>query len=212
MMELVKQLKCSLSKVRQILLAFTKHLILRLSHDQLMVNAGYMAYITLFSLVPLIAVVLSTLSIFPSFEETAATIKSFVLHNFVPASSVAFERHLETFVANARAMTTVGIVFLFVVALMLISTIDKSLNYIWRVKHKRTLVMLFSIYWMILTLFPALIGASFGVSTYLSSLNILQIEGNEVWIPSLFCTFPFILTAIAFFGLYTLVPNRRIVL
>lgn len=39
----------------------------RVIHDRLTVSAGYMAYITLLSLVPLITVLLSVLSQFPVF-------------------------------------------------------------------------------------------------------------------------------------------------
>ncbi|WP_407331886.1 virulence factor BrkB family protein [Enterovibrio sp. 27052020O] len=194
----------------QILFAFIRHLILRIVHDRMTVNAGYMAYVTLLSLVPLITVVLSALSLIPGFAEAGDQIRSFVLHNFVPASGDALEQYLNQFVANAGKMTAVGVAFLFVVALMLISAIDKSLNYIWRVQHKRAPVVSFSIYWMVLTLGPVLVGSSIGVSSYLGSLNLLQLEGAEVWAPALLRGLPFLLTALAFMGLYTLVPNCRI--
>ncbi|PMN69076.1 virulence factor BrkB family protein [Enterovibrio norvegicus] len=212
MVEAVERLKHSLPKVGQTLFAFARHLVSRVSHDRLTVNAGYMAYVTLLSLVPLITVVLSALSIFPSFAGAGDEIKSFVLHNFVPASGEALEKYLDEFVSNAGRMTAVGVAFLFVVALMMISAIDKILNYIWRVQHKRAPVISFSIYWMVLTLGPVLVGTSLGVSSYLGSLNLLNVEGTEQWIPSLLRMLPFLLTTIAFFGLYTLVPNRPVVL
>ncbi|SKA49507.1 virulence factor BrkB family protein [Enterovibrio nigricans] len=212
MVEAVERLKHSLLRMGHILFAFARHLILRVSHDRLTVSAGYMAYVTLLSLVPLITVLLSALSIFPSFAGAGEQVKSFVLHNFVPASSEVLEQYLNEFVANAGKMTAVGVGFLFVVALMLISAIDKSLNYIWRVKHKRAPVISFSIYWMVLTLGPVMVGTSIGVSSYLGSLNLLNLQGSQMWAPTLLRALPFTLTALAFFGLYTLVPNRRVVI
>ncbi|KXF82528.1 virulence factor BrkB family protein [Enterovibrio coralii] len=212
MVEAVERLKHSLLRMGHILFAFARHLVLRVSHDRLTVSAGHMAYVTLLSLVPLITVVLSALSIFPSFADAGEQIKSFVLHNFVPASSEVLEQYLNEFVANAGKMTAVGVGFLFVVALMLISAIDASLNYIWRVKHKRAPVISFSIYWMVLTLGPVMVGTSIGVSSYLGSLNLLNVEGSEMWAPQLLRLLPFTLTTLAFFGLYTLVPNRRVVI
>lgn len=211
MIEPMERLKHSLPRPAQIVLAFFMYLYQRTVHDRLMVSAGYMAYVTLLSLVPLISVVLSALSIFPSFAETGIEIKSFVLHNFVPASSEVLEQYLDEFVANAGKMTAVGISFLFVVALMLISAIDKSLNYIWRVKKKRALMISFSLYWMVLTLGPVLVGTSIGVSSYLGSLNFLNLQGMELWAPKMLKFLPFTLTTMAFFGLYTLVPNRQVV-
>ncbi len=211
MIEQMKRLKHSLPHLVEIIIAFFKHLYQRTAHDRLMVSAGYMAYVTLLSLVPLISVVLSALSIFPSFAETGIEIKSFVLHNFVPASSEVLEQYLDEFVANAGKMTAVGVSFLFVVALMLISAIDRSLNYIWRVEKKRALLISFSLYWMVLTLGPVMVGTSIAVSSYLGSLNLLDLQGIELWAPKMLMALPFILTTLAFFGLYILVPNCQVV-
>ena len=46
--------------------------------DQITVNAGYLAYVTLLSLVPLIAVGVAIFSAFPGFETTRMEIESFL--------------------------------------------------------------------------------------------------------------------------------------
>ena len=192
-------------------MTFIKHLYQRVIHDRLTVNAGYMTYVTLLSLVPLVSVVFAALSVFPSFSEMGNEIKHFVLENFVPASSEVLEQYLDQFVANAGKMTAVGIAFLFVVALMLISAVDDCLNYIWRVKQKRRYLISFSIYWMVLTLGPVLVGTSLGVSSYLGSLNVLNaLEGQEFLQPTFLRLLPFFLTTLAFLGLYRLVPNTDV--
>jgi len=178
----------------------------RIGHDRLTVNAGYMAYITLLSLVPLTTVIFSALARFPAFEGVGVTVQQFVIVNFVPAAGEAIRQALEAFVANTAQMTTVGATFLFVTAILLISSIDKNLNYIWRVKNKRRLVYSFSMYWMVLTLGPILMGTSIAVSSYLSSLRLLS---NDT-VNFLYELLPLLFSLVAFFGLYLLVPNIRV--
>lgn len=206
----MKKNKATLPKTKQALLAFVLHLLQRLGHDRLTVSAGNMAYVTLLSLVPLIYVLLSALSMVPMFADVGDQLKSVLLENLVPASSDVLETYLNKFVANAGKMTAIGVVFLFVVALMLISAIDQNLNYIWRTNKKRPLVFSFSIYWMVLTLGPVLVGTSLVVSSYLSSLPFLQVEGHKLFAPLLLRGLPFVLTTLAFLGLYTVVPNKKV--
>jgi membrane protein len=178
----------------------------RVSHDRLTVNAGYMAYITLLSLVPLTTVIFSALAQFPAFDGVSATVQKFVIANFVPAAGEVIEDALEAFVANTSQMTTVGAAFLFVTSILLISSIDKNLNYIWRVKNKRRMVYSFSMYWMVLTLGPLLIGASIAVSSYVTSLKILSNDTVNL----LYGMLPLFFSYLAFFGLYLFVPNVSI--
>ncbi|CED70197.1 tRNA-processing ribonuclease BN [Aliivibrio wodanis] len=182
----------------------------RIIHDRLTVSAGYMAYITLLSLVPLITVLLSVLSQFPIFSGAGETVQAFVIQNFVPAASDAVESSLNEFIANTGKMTAVGSGFLFVAAVMLISTIDKNLNYIWRVKQGRRTIYSFSLYWMIITLGPLLVGASIATTSYLTSLKIMDDEIVSSFYRTLLGWLPIILSLSAFVGLYLLVPNKKV--
>lgn len=190
--------------------AFGNHLFHRVTHDRLTVSAGYMAYVTLLSLVPLVTVVLSAFSSFPGFDGVGKTLQQFVINNFVPAAGEILEEYLNQFVTNAGKMTAVGVTFLFVVAIMLISAIDKSLNYTFRVTKKRPIMISFAVYWMVLTLGPILIGTSIALSSYLTSLSILQAGFASDVFTTLLRALPFILTTLAFIGLYMVVPNVRV--
>ncbi|EGR0069384.1 virulence factor BrkB family protein [Vibrio vulnificus] len=191
-------------------IAFVRYLIARMNHDRTNVNAGYLAYITLLSIVPMLTVLLSILSKFSVFENVGSVLQSFIINNFVPASGDAVHAALQDFVANTGKMTAVGAAFLFVAALMLISNIDKNLNYIWRVKKKRRAVFSFSMYWMVLTLGPILVGASIAATSYITSLRLLDSEAISTVYDQLLRWLPFILSSSAFVGLYLLVPNKKV--
>ncbi|UJF19435.1 virulence factor BrkB family protein [Vibrio sp. SS-MA-C1-2] len=192
------------------LYSFFRHLIERIQHDRLTVTAGYLAYVTLLSVVPLVTVILSTLSRFPEFAGIGLELQKTVISHVVPAAGDVLLQYLNEFVANAGKMTLVGVGFLFVVALMLISNIDNSLNYIWRVQEKRRRVISFSIYWMILTLGPLLVGASLVASSYILSLNIIHNEVVDTLAHRLLSLLPILSSFLAFLGLFQLVPNKRV--
>ncbi|MDQ2165840.1 MULTISPECIES: virulence factor BrkB family protein [Vibrio] len=191
-------------------LLFTRYLLSRMGHDRVNVNAGYLAYITLLSIVPMLTVLLSILSSFSIFANVGMVIQDFVITHFVPAAGDVVREALLEFIANTGKMTAVGGVFLFVAALMLISNIDKNLNYIWRVKDKRRMVLSFSMYWMVLTLGPILVGASIAATSYITSLKIIDSEALSGAYNLLLRWLPFILSFSAFVGLYLLVPNKKV--
>lgn len=189
---------------------FTRYLLTRMVHDRVNVNAGYLAYITLLSIVPMLTVLLSVLSSFAIFENAGTALQDFVITHFVPAAGDAVKSALLEFVANTGKMSAVGGAFLFVAALMLISNIDKNLNYIWRVTDKRRAVFSFSMYWMVLTLGPILVGASIAATSYVTSLKILESEAISGVYNQLLRWLPFLLSFFAFVGLYLLVPNKKV--
>ncbi len=189
---------------------FARYLLTRMGHDRVNVNAGYLAYITLLSIVPMLTVLLSVLSSFAIFENAGTALQDFVITHFVPAAGDAVKNALLEFVANTGKMSAVGGAFLFVAALMLISNIDKNLNYIWRVTDKRRAVFSFSMYWMVLTLGPILVGASIAATSYVTSLKILESETISGVYNLLLRWLPFLLSFFAFVGLYLLVPNKKV--
>ncbi|MCG3722678.1 virulence factor BrkB family protein [Vibrio cincinnatiensis] len=201
-MQLEPFIKCSLS--------FIRYLFNRMAHDRININAGYLAYITLLSLVPMLTVLLSILSSFTIFDNVGEVIQDFVITHFVPAAGDAVSQALLEFVTNTGKMTAVGGAFLFIAALMLISNIDKNLNYIWRVRNKRRPVFSFSMYWMILTLGPILVGTSIAVTSYITSLKVLDSEALSGAFNFFLRRLPFLLSLFAFIGLYVLVPNKKV--
>ncbi|MBE0456418.1 virulence factor BrkB family protein [Pseudoalteromonas sp. KG3] len=178
--------------------------------DQITVNAGYLAYVTLLSLVPLIAVGVAIFSAFPGFEDTRIAIENFLFANFIPTSSDVIKEHITSFAGNANQMTAVGIGFLAAIALLLIRNVDATLNRIWRIKAKRPMMISFAVYWMVLSLGPLLLGASIGVTSYIVSLVSFADQGIPGFSGFLLKLLPYLISMAGFILLYTLVPNTRV--
>lgn len=189
---------------------FVRYVSHRMNQDRVNVTAGYLAYITLISLVPMLTVLVSILSSFTVFKDVSDVIQDFVITHFVPTAGDAVSGALSQFVANTGQMTIVGSIFLFVAAITLISNVDRSLNFIWRVRNKRRVVFSLSMYWMFLTLGPLLIGTSIALSSYITSLKVIDNE-TLTGVYNLFLRWlPVLLSFLAFTVLYLLVPNKKV--
>ena len=180
----------------------------RSREDNIKVPAGHLAYVTLLSIVPCLAVVFYMLSAFPMFSELNKIIEDLIYNSFVPTAGDAVKEHMTGFIENTKKMSMMGIASLVVIALLLISTIDQTINRIWRCTNKRSTVKAFTTYWTILSLGPIIIGGSIALSSYLFS--IVQTDGF-LSIGQKFLSFmPFVFAWLAFAGVYTLVPHQRV--
>jgi membrane protein len=212
-----------LTPFRNIILQFYKHVVLRKikliyhyclflwkrsQEDNIQVPAGHLAYVTLLSIVPFLAVIFYMLSAFPVFAELNKIIENLIYNNFVPTSGDAVKTHMSGFIANTKKMSMMGIVSLVVIALLLISSIDQTINRIWRCKKKRSIVQAFTIYWTILSLGPIIIGGSVALSSYL--FTILKNEGYLSIGQQALSFMPFVFSWLAFAGVYTIVPHQRV--
>ena len=188
---------------------FSRFLLTRIQNDRLKVTAGYLAYITLLSLVPMLAVIFAMMSAFPMFAELRETIQHFVFANFVPAAGDVVQEKIQSFVDNASKTTAIGVAALAFTAILLISAIDQNFNYIWRATEKRRLSVAFATYWMILTLGPILVGASLVLTSYITTIRVFDNDvlglGGQ-----LLSIFPFILSTLMFVVFYMVVPNTRV--
>lgn len=206
----VEQIKAKLELFVRIQPRWWRSFFTRCGEDQITVNAGYLAYVTLLSLVPLIAVGVAIFSAFPGFEDTRIAIENFIFTNMVPTSTDVIKEHIGAFTGNANKMTAVGVSFLAVVALFLIRNIDATLNRIWRIKEKRPGIISFAIYWMVLSLGPVLLGLSIGATSYIVSLVSFADQGVPGFSGFILKLIPYVVSTAGFVMLYTLVPNTRV--
>lgn len=180
----------------------------RSEQDNIKVPAGHLAYVTLLSIVPLLAVIFYMLSAFPVFSDLKKILEDLIYNNLIPTSGDTIQEHISGFIENTKKMSMMGIGSLIVIALLLISTIDQTINRIWRCTNKRSRVQAFTIYWTILSLGPVIIGVSLALSSYL--FTVFQEDGSLSFVQRLLSFMPFILTWLTFAGIYTLVPHQRV--
>ncbi len=170
--------------------------------------ASSLAYTTLLALVPLLTVMFSFLGGLPVFENVGETIQTYIFNNFVPAFGETVLEYLRSFSRQASQLTVTGVAFLFVIALMLMATIDNALNSIWHIRSQRNPIARFLVYWAILTMGPILLGIGMFSTSYILSLPALSDMDTGFGLKErLLSWLPFITTSIAFTILYILIPN-----
>lgn len=191
--------------------SFTRHLWQHFGEVRCFESAAMLSYTTLLAIVPLMAVVIGVISAFPVFDYGINQLQDFIFENFVPAAGDVVREYLDQFVARSAGLTSTGTAFLIVTAILMMATIEKSLNRIWRVKEPRRFSTRLLIYWGVLTLGPLLIGASLGLSSYLAVLPSLAPEFARNWAQALLLGLtPFVITLLAFTLIFIIVPNRRV--
>ena len=178
-------------------------------HDRIFLGAGSLAFQTLLSIVPILAIILSILNVFVVFAPFKHSIEDFLVQNFMPGAGMVLNNYLTDFIGKTSSVPILGGVFLFIIALFLISTVDHTLNEIWEVHAPRKALQGFTLYWTVLTLGPVLIGSSLAASSYV--WYMIFTAGPLLEMKTSFLSlFPVFNSIVAFFLLYMLVPNRRV--
>lgn len=180
----------------------------RFNQNKLAQAAGYLTYSTMLAIVPLIMVVFSIFSAFPVFNEVTGALKEFIFTNFAPSASDMVGQYIDEFVNNSKKMSAVGIISLIIVALMLINSIDRTLNSIWHDTETRPIFTSFAIYWLILTLGPLLVGVSIAASTYVKAM--FESAASFSFGLKLLSFVPFLSTWFIFTMIYMVVPNKKV--
>jgi membrane protein len=198
------------SKLRQ-LGRFLAHVLRRFDQDHCLQIASSLTYTTLLALVPLVTIMLTLMSAFPVFSGLGQHIHAFLLANMLPEKAgTIVSGYIEQFSGRAGRLTAFGTAFLAVTAFMMMFTMERAFNSIWRVSRPRPVVQRVLVYWAALTLGPVLIGASLSITSYLVGASLGLTRETPLAGTAILWLVPFLLTCAAFTLLYFIVPNRAV--
>ncbi|SFP57264.1 YihY family inner membrane protein [Tranquillimonas alkanivorans] len=198
------------------LASFVAFAVRRFYGDQLGQSAGALTYSTLLALVPLMVLTLAILSGFPAFDAVRDRMEELFFTAVVPEVGIEIQQYLTRFSANASNLTAVGIAALAVAAVLLLWTIEATLNQVWRVERPRPIGVRLLIYWTVLTLGPLLLAIGFAPTNGVLATAIRYAEtgvGTDTLdVPSsaLHVIFPLLGQSLTFMLLYKLVPARPV--
>ncbi len=174
-------------------------------------TAAYLTFTALFAVVPVMTVTFSILALIPDLKGAEGQLESYLFEHFMPATGEHLQNYLVAFSKQASNLTSIGVVMLFVTSITMLRKIEGSFNEIWHVKESRKGVSGFLLYWALLSIGPVLMGAAIAMSSYLSSLRILeQYESVQVTQKFLLGFVPILLSTLAFSLAYIAVPNTKV--
>ena len=192
----------------QIIFARTSYILRHFYLSNAMQVASSLAFTSLLSLVPLLTVMFGLFGEISVLQNFSTLIQNFIFANFVPEFGQTIEQYIYIFSMKASQLTISGSVFLVLIAMMLLATIDNSFNRIWKIKKKRNPIKRILIYFSLLIMGPLLIGIGLALTSYLLSIPVIADVDTTFNVKThLLGWLPFLMTSIAFILLYILVPN-----
>ncbi|OPX54188.1 tRNA-processing RNAse BN [Oceanospirillum multiglobuliferum] len=200
-----------MANIKEYWLPLARYVIARFIKNESSKVAASLTYTSLFAIVPMMTVAYGILSAMPSIQGLGAELENNLFSSFVPESGQVVQGYLADFAKQAKNLTIVGVLFLVVTAVMMMSAIEKAFNKIWSVSEARSGASSFLLYWAVLTLGPILLGAGFAFSSYLLSQQLFLQASDSLGVTSIILRwFPVATSSMAFTMMYILVPNCHV--
>jgi membrane protein len=183
----------------------------RFREDRLGLTASSLTFTTTIALVPFITVALAVFTAFPMFAKFQVVLQKWFIESLIP-DNIARQvlGYLTQFAGQASKLGVAGVAILFVTALALILTIDRTLNGIWRVRQPRPFGQRVLVYWAAVSLGPLLLGVSLTTTSYVISASKGVVGAMPGGVQLLLDMLQFFLMAGGMAAMYHYVPNTQV--
>lgn len=190
---------------------FAGRLLSRGREERLPLAAGGLAFATVISIVPLLAVSFALFARVPALRPAGDAIRESLLRGLLPPDLTrTMLKYLGQFTGNANGLTLVGSAALLVSALALVLNVENTLNRLWQVKKPRPVLRRLALYACLLLAGPVAIGASLWATSYLLAASDALLASRPAWFPHLLNAGPVVLGTLGFACLYRFVPNTAV--
>jgi membrane protein len=131
------------------------------ARDRCPQQAASLAFQTVLSVVPVLAVCLAALRLTGLMEEESTLVR-WLSDKFIPVSSTELSAVLTEFSENVtfKSLGLVGLITTVAIAFVMWHSLDQIMNQIWRSERRRTLAQKFVVFYATFTIGPLLLGVS----------------------------------------------------
>lgn len=191
--------------------AFLARIVRRFNEENFDQISASLAFTTLLSVVPLVALIVSLVAMLPVFPSLVEQLDQSLVRNLLPERSAGMiVNYVLRFSHKAANVTVLGLLFLVGTAFLLLLTIERAFNHVWKVSEPRPLWRRLRLYAVAVAVWPLILGVvvaaiSYAVTTSLGFLDeapwfrrlLLKVSGLAI-------------LALFLGGLYYAVPYTRV--
>ncbi len=201
------RLKSALYKVAR----FLEHVFRSFTEDHCLLRASALTYTSLLSLIPLLALMFAILKGLG----VQRRLEPFLVERLTIGSEELAARIMEYIDrTNVGSLGVVGVVTLVITSVLVLKNVERSFNWIWKVKKGRSWTRMVSDYLSVLMITPICALLALSLTTYFSSDSFAQwMEAH--WLMGGVLRFlikasPYVVMWIAFAVFYLFMPNTRV--
>jgi membrane protein len=168
--------------------------------------AASLSWNTLFSIIPLLVILLWIFTTFPFFSVIHQEIESLIFSNLLPTNSKEIMHYIASFMENSYKLGYIGAISISVAATLFFKNYDYIVNDIFGVPNRK-FFKAFKTYLLLLIIIPLLMGTSFYLSTFIQTHLDKHTLTSHI---HLLYFLPFFLAWVVFYSLFQLSANTRV--
>lgn len=178
----------------------------RLFDSELTYYASSLSFYTIFTVVPLLLIILTLFTSLPTFADYYAKFLNFLFENIMPVQSEAIMQYIDTFLQNSVKLGVIGFIMIIVSSMLFFQNFEYIVSKIFH-SPIRGIWDSITTYWTLLTLTPIALIASFYISAVVASF--LGEHTVTAWI-NIMALFPYLIIWALFFLIYKISANTKV--
>lgn len=173
-------------------------------------TSAALAFTTLLAIVPLVALIAASANFIPFLDTFIHRLDALLIDSLLPqGAGGTIAGYLGKFARKATTLTVPGIAMLVATAYLLMHTIERAFNHLWRVEPRPLLARL-KLYAFVMAAWPFMLGAVAAAMSYAVTASLGLID-ESTWLRRLLLKAASLLFLGLFFAfLYYAVPNVKV--
>lgn len=190
---------------------FTWFTLKRYGQDDCLESASSLAFTTILSIIPVAIVMVSVVSNFHDLSDISQRGQNFLLDNLIPDAASHVREYVINIGSTTGKITSISLLFLLFTAILLVRSIDETINKIWKIEWEKRKAIRFLYYLLVVILSPILLGLSLTITSLIVSLPYIK-EGVTFFNAKIFILglLPVLLTAVVFTIIYKFSPRTYV--